>query len=429
LIPHLAHAAAREAIIATRLASGSAALSSKRIALPILLVCALSLGGWLTFGPAWPRPVRAEPLIDIETPAVRARLDAALALARMPDEPWTVSKARPAASAASDAQADGARCGEDQMPVSEPPVPDADGRTLLVFHETRPGGVGYTGAIHRIDAALRSSGDPFDRGVADALNVGDVQTPSGRLDALVQDAMTSSDPRLYALAVQACNALEYAVWVVNALPQPTSPRCAQLDMRDWASRDPGNAVPWLHVLQQADQAGDRDAQREALQRIATSSTFDVHLYAGAAAIARLKAASDADLAAQALLSMRATSLVGLPPFSGLIEHCRNMAGGDAEMAATCETISEAMFDHSDTFMSRNVGASLHKLTTGDGSLLERAHREEGVVGRRWAAEWGGSACSADRGLLRQMVRLGTHGEVALMKQDLKSSTPVMQPSR
>ena len=411
------------------LAHGPAALSRRRIALSVLLACALSLGGWLAFGPAWPRPARAEPPIDIETPAGRARLDAALALARMPDEPWTFSEASPAASAASDAQADGARCGEDQMPVSEPPAPDADGRTLLAFHETKPGGVGYMGAIHRIDAALRSSGDPFDRGVADALNVGDVLTPSGRLDALVQDAMTSSDPRLYALAVQACNAPEYAIWVVDAPPRPTSPRCAQLDMRDWASRDPGNAVPWLHVLQQADQAGDRDAQREALQRIATSSTFNVYFHAGAAAIARLKVASDADLAAQALLSMRAMSLAEFAPSSALIARCRNKAGGEAEMAATCETISEAMFDHSDTFISRNIGASLHKLTTGDGSLLEQAHREEGAVGRRWAAAMDGSPCSADRGLLRQMIRLGAQGEVALMKQELKTATPVMQPSR
>jgi hypothetical protein len=401
-------------------------LSRKRIALSVLLVCTLLLGGWLAFGPAWPRAVGAEPPIDIETPAGRARLDAVMALARMPDKPWTLTGAVGEATAASDAQVDGARCGHDQLPVFEA-TPDEDGMYRQPPHETRSGGVGYMGALRRIDAALRSSGDPFDRGVADALNVGDVLTPSGRLDALVQDAMTSSDPRLYAMAVQACNAPPYAIWVVNAPPTPTSPRCSQLDMRDWASRDPGNAVPWLHVLQQADQAGDRDAQHEALQRIATSSTFDVHFHAGAAAVARLKVASDADLAAQASLSMGAMMLAELAPSSALTTRCRNKAAGDAEMVVACETISAIMFDHSDTFMSRNIGASLHKLATGDGSLLEQARREEGTIGQRWAAEWGGTPCSADCGLLKQIVRLGAHGEVALMKQELKAATPLPAP--
>jgi len=71
------------------------------------------------------------------------------------------------ATAACDVDADKARCGEDQVPVPDA-TPDEDGAYHQPPHETRPGGVGYTGALRRIDAA---SGDPEPLVAARALAV------------------------------------------------------------------------------------------------------------------------------------------------------------------------------------------------------------------------------------------------------------------
>lgn len=395
-------------------------MSRKRIALSVLLVCALSLGGWLAFGPAWPSPARAEPSIDIEPPAGRARLEATLALARMPDEPWTLSEASPAVSAASDAQADGARCGEDQLAQFGPVVEDADGGVRELPRETKPAGVGYTGAMRRIDAALRSSGDPFDTAVADALNVDDMFTPAARLQALVQDAVSSDDARAYGLAFSICS---NAPGIDGLSPETIATSCTRLDPRHWAAVDPGNGVPWLFALAQANKQGDHDAQHEALQNLASASRFDVRFDGAAAAVASLRLPSDADLAAQAELSMRAIPLGPLPPFQPLTLHCRDKAGGDAAMAATCETIATMLFDHSDALLARAIGGSIHKQLTGDASRLDQAHRESGAAGRRWAAEMVTTPCATERQVLKHMVRVGTVGEVAWMKEVLKESSP------
>jgi hypothetical protein len=398
-------------------------LPRRTVVLVLLLLCALSFGGWFVRGPVRPNRAHVEPPIDIETPAGRARLDAALALARMPDDPWTFAQSIPAAPAASNAADSKARCGEDQAPVfGGAPDADADGVMRNAPAETRAAGVGYLGAMRRIDAALRASADPFDRSVADALNVGDVLTPTGRLDAMVQDAVTSSDPRIYALAFEACNGSGSAQRLGPA-PIEGFASCAQLDIQEWARRDPGNALPWLDALQRADKAGDQAAQREAMQQMASSSRFEAYFGAAPAVVARLQVASDADLYAQSNLAMQATTLYRSPPYQPLTARCRDRAGGDQDRAAGCEAIGEVLFDHSDTMLTRAIGGSIHRLATGDSSRLDLAHQEQRALGEHWTAATGFSPCGAMRQMLKRFVRVGKIGELAAMKEDLRTPTP------
>jgi hypothetical protein len=289
---------------------------------------------------------------------------------------------------------------------------------------TRPGGVGYTGAQRRIDAALRASGDPFDRSVADWLNVDDLRTPAGRVEALVQDAVGSSDARSYALAVQACTDLGNDAMPLSGLPAWwQSPSCARLDTDEWSRRDPGNAAPWLYALTFADRANDPAGQREALRRMATSTRFDTGSGAGSAAVARVKATSDTDLAAQADLAVRAIGVLGAPPYGQLTQRCRDKAGGDSELAALCDGISDVMFDHSDALVARNVGGALHKLATGDSSRLDQVHRELQEHARHWSPGTGFSPCGAARSLMQRFVRVGEIGEVATVKEEMSKPVP------
>ena len=360
-----------------------------------MLACGLLLCGWLVVEPAVPtrKPMPAAPPIDVETPAGRARLAAALALARMPDGPAQSAAAAASLSsaAASGAAADKARCGEDQMAVyaelkpdpadgaihPEMPVPDPDGVLRHLPGEIKPAGVGFSGAMARIDAALRDDPDPFDRSVADWLGLNKITPPAARTEALVQDALAVSDARVYGLAYADCHPW-IALPIPGAPPLGSPPSCARLSATRWAQLDPGNAEPWVWALDDAEKRGDSVAQREALDRIAASSRMDIHYFASAAAVASLDL-PDVDTAAQSMAVMQ--SLATLPaPFQALTTRCRNRAGGDAELASTCSRIAELMYEHSDSIIGRNIGGSLHRLVTGDASWLDRAHREEHQVG-------------------------------------------------
>ncbi len=404
-------------------------MSRRRIALLVLLACALPLGGWLVVGPVLPArmPAVAEPPIDIDTPSGRAPPAATLASSRRPDGSSSQAAAV-ASSPAASGSTDKARCGEDQLPRYrmpepdsdgmihvQPPVADPDGIVRRLPGEIQPAGVGYTGAMRRIDAALRSSGTPFDRAMADWLDLDATYTPAARIDALVQDATAAADPRVYALAYETCNPRQFGE--MPGFPKTaTSPACGRLNATEWARLDPGNGVPWLYALDRADRLGDEAGQREAFDRLAASSRFDIRHQAGAAAVARLQLPGDADLAAQMVAAEKALP-ISMPPFQSLTARCRDRAGGDADRAATCARIAEMLFEHSDSLLPRAIGGSVHKQLTGDAAWLDRAHQEQHSFGDHFAATVvDTSPCGAARDGLKYFVRLGAVGETGLLKE-------------
>ncbi len=394
----------------------------------ILLACALPLGGWFVMAPAPP-----EQTVDNEATANRARLVSAPApaLARTPDKPLPAS-GQPAASDA-DGAGDKARCGEDEVAVNkaaqpdpeddmirmELPTPDPDGIVRRLPGEVKPAGVGYGGAMRRIDAALRDSGDPFDRAVADWLDLDQITPPATRADALVTEALAVDDARVYGLAYANCHP-----WLspqAKGAPSPApSLGCARLSATRWAQLDPGNAVPWLWALQDADQRGDEAAQREALRNVAASSRMEVHNQAGAAAVARLRLA-DADLAAQADATMQALA-VSPPPALPLTTHCRDRAAGDPDVASTCSRIAGLLYEHSDSRLWHAIGGSLHKRVTGDASWLDRAHREQHAMGPAPSGASSSTPCGAQRDFLERIVRMDAVGELKLAQEARRAAS-------
>jgi hypothetical protein len=396
-----------------------------RIAVVIALtVVAVGAARWIAKAPR------------VDAPAVRVS-DAHPAAAVVDTAASALAVARPSSVAVVPrlAQTDESRCGRDEMPVFKDPEPDADGVVHLQMPvpdpdgvvrrlpgEIKPAGVGYTGAQRRIDAALRATGDPFDRSVADWLNVDGLRSPSALLGALAQDALDSGDARAYALAFHACN--DEMVFV-RASSRPTSPACASLSVAEWARRDPGNGVPWVYALRAAMQDGDAAAQAQALRQIASSSRFDERAMAGPAAVARLQM-PDADLAAQTALAMQAFGMPTAPPFSVLTRRCRDRAGGDDDLAHGCDEVARVLFDLSDSLIVRAIGGSLHKLATGDPGWLEKSHRERAALEAlpQPASVSVSTPCGAERAALRYFVRAGEIGEVAALKERTAASAPL-----
>ncbi len=405
-------------------------MSRRRIVLLlVLLACALPLGAWLVAGPAWPSRGAAgrEPPIDLgESP--RPPLDGArpAAAPRREDPALLVAAATAPRSASEVDAAERARCGEDQSPEFAPPAADEDGLVRSLPVQTKPPGVGFVGAQRRVEAALRATGDPFDNAVADALNVDNLRSLDDRLATVVQDAVGSDDPRLYELAFSTCDGAPTSAQVatgfrgVAVVSDAGKSVCGRLDPRQWAGHDPGNAAPWLYALEQADARRDKAAQREALQHLAAASRFDVRLGAASAAVARQRLA-EADLAGQTALAAGIARAEALPPFAGVMARCRNIAGGDAEMAATCGRIAALLFDRSDTSMGLLMGGSLHRLISGDASWLDRAHRELRDASRLQADATETASCKMERQMLRRYVRVGEVGELRALREAAASA--------
>ena len=395
----------------------------------ILLACVLALGGWLVVAPA----VATRKATSAEQPIGVTAIPEARGMAT---EPARSPNAPVPAVAATIVQDEKVRCGFDQRPEATDPLPDADGVVRELPELARPAGVVYAGAQRRRDAALRSTGDPFDQAVADALNVDDLRSLDDRLATLVRDAADGNDPRIDQLAFGACLGVgsepAFGFRGVRVAGEAGRRACAQLDPRRWASHDPGNAVPWFYVLQRADQSGDLAAQREALGHLASSSTYDSRWGAAALSVARLPLPDEGDLGGVHDLVLRTIAYEPSPPFQAVTGRCRDKAGGDAALADQCERIAD-LLDRSSEFMPRLVGASIHDLATGDPRRLEKVRVEQRELLARWSktrdteADFEKSPCDAARRTLRHLMLSGRIGERAAMLQEIESAAQVTPP--
>jgi hypothetical protein len=375
------------------------------------LVAGLGVGAWfMVRQPAMARHSQAsaaaapQPPADIDAP----RMAAAIGLARMPDDPWTLAEAAAVAMPAASTPKDW--CGMGQLPAYADAASVPPAATPLEM--TRPGGAGYVEESARIDAALRGSADPFARAVADWLNIADTRTPGDRIDALVQAATTTVDPRVYALAYRAC---------LGGPPGQGS--CDLLNARQWAQLDAGNAVPWMYLFKQATDEGDVSGQQEALSHIASASRFDDRPQAAAATIAAQTPDDSNNLATAFALSSRAIGLsIGhVAPVADLFQACRAKAGGDANLAQVCAAVSSSMFDHSDSLRLHMAAGALYLQSTGDPALRDRAHAEMATLRTHWAPATGFSECGMTRDVLKQLRRSATLGEVEAMRERIHTA--------
>ena len=367
-------------------------------------------GWWVLRAPAIERvAVAPPPDIDIDPPAMRARREAALALATMPDDPWTFAESLAASAPARVVEKED--CGiEGRARFSEPNV-SGEAPVQLGGASTS-----YATAQARIDAALRSSSDPLDRAVADLINLGDMRTEAGRDEAVAQQAVATTDARVYALGYGLCNGLR--------VPAAS---CSAISLDRWIEIDPGNGIPWMTMLGQAQARGDVPGIRSAMSHLASATRFDVYAQVAAGAVAERAPKDDQNLAAvNDLATQVVTQTEGrtLPRFQPLIQVCKGQAGGDAELAQACRSISDVMFEHSDNLLSQSMSGALLFQTTGDASRREYIRTERAVAAARWSPATGFSECHDMRDSLKKVLRMAQVGEVeALREQARKFVTP------
>ncbi len=384
---------------------------ARRSAVAVCVALLVAAGWWVLRAPAIEhQAVAPPPDIDIDPPAMRARREAAFALAMMPDDPWTFAESLAASAPAKLAEKEA--CGiEDRPRFSGGPGSD----DALV--QTGGASPRYVNAQARIDAALRSSADPLDRAVADLVNAGDMRSESGRDEAVVQQAAVTTDPRLYALGYGLCHAA-----------RPPAPSCDTITLDRWARLDPGNGIPWVTMLAQAQARNDAAGAQAAMSHLASATRFDIYLAAAAGAVASRMPKDDQDLAALDELAFRASSQAAttilVPPFQTLMQVCRDKGQGDGELERRCRSISDVMFEHSDNLMTQSLSGALLFQTTGDASRREVIHAERAVAAAHWSPATGFSECHDMRDSLERLLRTAQAGEVeARREQARKFVTP------
>ena len=369
------------------------------------------LATWIVRAPMISRPVARPPDIDIDPPAMRARRQAAIALATMPADPWTFAQ-----SIASSAPASGVEgAAKEHCGIEDGPQFGKPDSTEEAPPQTRAALPRWLGAQARLDAALRSSADPMDRAAADLLNFGEMRTPDGSIEAVVQQAATTTDPRLYALGYGLCLRVERA------------PSCRALSAEGWARTDPGNGMPWVDVLARAQARGDAAAVREALARLASSSRFDTYLLALPGAVANRMPDDEQGLSAANELLVKAVgqaAALPIPRFQPLLQACRDRAGGNDVLAQQCRTISDVMFEHADTLLMHGLSGVLLQQTTGDASRRDFVRAEQARFAAHWSPATGFSQCRNMRDMAKAMVRGAQVGEwEAQREQAGKAVTP------
>jgi len=386
---------------------------ARRAAIAAGVVMCVATGWWWLRAPALERvAVAPPPEIDIDPPAMRARREAAIALATTPDDPWTLAESLGASAPGPPAEPvrDTEDCG-----LADGPQFARDASADEGAVQTRAASASWLAAQARVDAALRASADPLDRVTADFINAGDVRTPDGVVDAVAEQAAASSDPRVFALGHEVCQ---------KALAR--APACAALSAERWAQVDPGNGLPWVELLGAARARGDEAAARDAMAHLAAATSCETRLYAPAGAVVDHLPVDGRDLAAAGDLVTRAigqAAALPMPAFQPLIEACRDQVGGDAQRAGQCRAISDALFAHSDAMIPFALSGTLLQQMTGDSARRDLIKAERTVAAAHWSPATGLAPCRDLRERLRQLDRRARIGEVEAMREEARRFVP------
>ena len=152
------------------------------------------------------------------------------------------------------------------------------------------------------------------------------------LDAVGRVALSTRDPRVYALA------FGRRVGRVGA----TAGACQIFSAEQRSRLDPGNAAPWLHMLDAVAVRGDVPARDESLFRIANAQRNDADLFSTAGAVLDTAPDDDASVLASWGLVTKAISAAAagtMPPYQAVMAMCKGDGLEDANRLQTCAAVA------------------------------------------------------------------------------------------
>jgi hypothetical protein len=174
--------------------------------------------------------------------------------------------------------------------------------------------------------------------------------PETARDELVQLAMGTNDPAIFALAHIKCS---------QGLDDSVSPgACPQLSIEQWTRADSDNAVPWLQLAAKARRENNRAAEAAEFAHAVQAHTYEgynwsLFAFAQPAMPSDITAADRWYLAAQ-VVGVQAAMPV---PYQQLLRYCSRDAVNDANVRQQCSALAELMVTQATTLLSFSMGKS------------------------------------------------------------------------
>jgi hypothetical protein len=312
-----------------------------------------------------------------------------------PDEPRTASPATPLDI-----------CGLGKVPL-DASDPFAAGHYLAVV-TSKARARWLFNLLHSDDARARATGLLLQDKLTDS---GDVQPIADqKRDALVQLAVATRDPAIYAMAVYACN--------TYSDPSPVG-SCQQISLKGWTVLDADNAVPWLLLAGKAHAAHDAATESAAFVQAAgahKSDAYNFSLYSFSES-ALPNDASPLERWVLATEMMGIESATGAPHYASASKLCSADAMQDTEVRQHCDALAELLVSMGTTLADLSIGARIGAragwATTRVTALAEQRDALMGAVTQATASGhddlWSCDAIRRGNAYMSQWARLGELG--------------------
>lgn len=237
-------------------------------------------------------------------------------------------------------------------------------------------------------------------------------------DALARLAATSTDPAVYAAAIDACTS-----WA-----RPSAPNCQLVSVGQWARIDPDNIDAWLHVAGAAATRKDADALDDAMNHVAHAKAGRIYGDTLAALVDAAVPAGDAfDVSEMRLAAWRLFAGWTLPPLQTATGYCAQTLLADSNRRQTCDAVAHQLVDNGSTMIDRGVGIRLGSRLGWPGETVTALRQEQDamqhaeLLGLRGNGYGDVSSCSAVAGWHKLLQQAGQLGEVAYARSALAAS--------
>ena len=346
---------------------------------------------------------RFSPTSSTPTPSLQVQFAApAVATSAAP----TSAASTPALTAATPSPqvnaVDDAKCVVKTSP--SPHIADANADANTSDEETHHVADPTAPARAQLLARLRASPDPYANAVAVWLDVDDNDDAShraGRLQQLAAMAASTRDPRLYSLALRTC-------W------GHAGRECQSLSARRWSELDPGNAMPWLFMLDEAGRRNDESGIQEAMFHVTQSAHLTERNEAPLQPIIDAASGDAESLVAARAWAVDAIGISAAQIGPGGYTACKRATQADANAWQQCVAMVDLLEHRSDSLQARMAGASIDKKLSGNAKPSEQVAREmEHMLALDIASS---SGCGDLRAKLADMRRMAVDGEASLLSR-------------
>lgn len=197
-----------------------------------------------------------------------------------------------------------------------------------------------------------------------------------RIDAIAKMAVYSPDPKLYAMAYNACN-----------LTGDQGGFCTQINAAQWASRDPENGIAWMHVLHELSQAGAAENQSmiaNALYKLSKAKRFDAHFDVSSYLPEQLVLKEDK------LRQVRMENLASqlwdkspLPSYTPIMNACKGIVLSDGNRRQMCEEITQQLLRPDGFLIDFAVARRMGENLAWDKARTQAMREEHEAINGMW----------------------------------------------